>query len=147
MELAVLLVCAVITYSLYGVFASQASNRIDATLASVVFNGLAFVIPFVIYVFYKFVRHDRLIPTTQTGLFYSLLAGIAIALFSILLVKLFEKGDVAYVMPVVYGGTIVVSSLVGWVYLKETVSLLQGVGIVVTLAGVLLVVLSRLSIH
>ena len=146
MSLIVLIILATILYTLFDIFASKASNRIDANLSSVIFNGLGAVLPLVIYVFYKFSKGAKLVATTSSGITYSVLAGVAIAGFSILLIKIFEKGGLAYVVPLIYGGTVVLASLTGWLIFKESVSGLQILGIAVVVIGIGLIVFSKMQV-
>lgn len=144
MSLIVLIILATIFYTLFAVFASRAGNRIDATLSAGIFGGLSGILPLITYVFYKFSTGAKLIATTSSGIIYSVLAGIAIAVFSILLIKIFEKGGLAYVTPLIYGGAIALSSLTGWLIFKESVPGLQFVGIIVVIIGSALIVFSKI---
>lgn len=146
MSLIVLIILATILYTLFDIFASKASNEIDANLSSVIFNGLGAILPLVIYVFYKFSKGAKLVTTTSSGITYSVLAGVAIAGFSILLIKIFEKGGLAYVVPLIYGGTVVLASLNGWLIFKESVSGLQILGIAVVVIGIGLIVFSKMQV-
>src|SRR4030042_4772055 len=102
MALIILIILATIFYTLYEIFASRAGNRIDANLSSVIFNGLGAILPLAAYMFLKFIKGAKLIATSTSGIIYSVLAGVAIAAFSILLIKIFEKGGLAYVVPLIY---------------------------------------------
>lgn len=146
MSLIILIILATILYTLFDIFASRASNKIDANLSSIIFNGLGAILPLVAYMFYKFSNGGKLITTTSAGIIYSILAGIAIALFSILLIRIFEKGGLAYVIPLIYGGTIVLAPMVGWLIFKESVSNLQILGIAVILMGISIVIFSKTQI-
>jgi len=145
MSIIILIILATILYTLFDIFASKASNRIDANLSSIIFNGLGAILPLMIYVFYKFIKGTKLIATTSSGIIYSIFAGIAIALFSILLIKIFEKGGLAYVVPLIYGGTIALASLTGWLIFKESVSSLQILGIAVVVIGIGLIVFAKMQ--
>ncbi|MBS3086521.1 hypothetical protein J4422_02365 [Candidatus Pacearchaeota archaeon] len=144
MSLIILIIIATILYTLFDIFVSKASKGIDANLGSVIFNGLGAILPLIIYVFYKFSKGVKLIATTGSGIIYSILAGIAIALFSILLIKIFEKGGLPYVVPLIYGGTIALASLTGWLIFKESVSGLQILGIAIVIIGIGLIVFSKM---
>jgi len=143
MTLIVLIILATISYTLFDIFASRAGGKIDANLSSFVFNIIGALLPLIIYGYLKF-KKTGLIPTTSSGVVNSLLAGISIAIFSILLIKIFEKGGLAYVIPLIYGGSILLASLFGWLIFKESVSILQLVGIFVIVIGIGLVVYSKI---
>jgi len=77
-------------------------------------------------------------------LIFSVIAGIAIAIFSVVFVKLFEKGgNMSFVIPLVYGGSIVLTSIVSHVWLSEKISLWNLVGLVVISFGFLIIVTSK----
>ena len=144
-SLIVLIIFAIVFYTLFDVFASKASNGIDANLSSVIFNGLGAALPLAIYGFLKF-KGSKLVQTTSPGVLYSVLAGVSIAIFSILLIKIFERGGLAYVMPLIYGGAVILASLVGWLLFKEAVSALQLVGIAAVALGIALIVIAKARI-
>jgi uncharacterized membrane protein len=106
MELLVLISLAAIFYTLFDIFASRAGNRIDANLSAAVINGLGAIIPLAVFIILKSIKGAKLINTTTSGIIYSLLAGLAIALFSLLFIKIFERSGLAYVMPLIYGTAI-----------------------------------------
>jgi uncharacterized membrane protein len=144
MLLIILITLATILYTLFDIFASRAGNKIDANLSTIIFNGLGAIVPLVIYSYYKISNGTKLIATTSSGIIYSILAGVAISFFSILLIKIFEKGGLAYVTPLIYGGTIALASLAGWLLFEESVSGLQLLGIVIIIIGITLVIISKI---
>lgn len=144
MELLILIGLAIIFYTLFDIFVSQASNKIDSNLSATIFNGLGTVLPIFLYVFYKHIKGQKLIPTSSAGLSYSIAAGISIAIFSILLIKIFEKGGLSYVVPLIYGGTVVLASLAGMLVFKEQVTFYGIAGIILVSAGIGFIVFSKL---
>ena len=145
MTLFILIIFATIFYTLFEIFTSRAGNRIDASLSPIIFNGLGAIVQLLNYVCLKFIKGAKLITATTSGIIYSVLAGVAIALFSILLIKIFEKGGLAYVIPLIYGGSIVLASLAGWLIFKESISGLQTVGILIVVVGITLIVVAKLQ--
>ena len=143
MGLILLIILATIFYTLFDIFASRASGKMDANLSSVVFNSIGAILPLIIYGYLKF-KKTGLIPTTTSGIVNSLVAGVSIAIFSILLIKIFEKGGLSYVIPLIYGGSILLASLFGWLVFKESVSSIQLIGIFVILLGIGIVVYSKM---
>jgi uncharacterized membrane protein len=74
------------------------------------------------------------------------LAGVAILLFSVLLARIFNRGgNLVYVIPLVYGGAMVLSSLFGWLFLKEKVTGLQALGLALVVFGVTCIVAAKLK--
>jgi uncharacterized membrane protein len=146
MILLVLIIFATIFYTLFDFFASRAGGQLDPNFSAVLFNGIGTLIPFVLYGFYKLTKGSQLLPTTKSGAINSILAGISIAIFSILLIKIFEKGGLSYVVPLIYGGTIVLATLLGWLVSKDQITAVQGWGIVVIAVGVGMVALGKLHV-
>ena len=144
MALIILIGLAIIFYTLFDVFASRAGNKIDANLSSVIFNGIGALIPLAVYFWLK-TKNTTLIATNKSGLLYSLMAGISIAVFSILLIKIFEKGGLSYVVPLIYGGSLALAAFIGWTIYREPFSLLQLAGVLVILLGIVLIIISELN--
>ena len=143
MTLVILIILATVFYTLFDLFASRAGLSIDPNLSSVIFNGIGALIPLVVYGIYKYEKGAPIMATTKNGVLYSLLAGISIAVFSILLITIFEKGEVSYVVPVIYGGTIALASLFGWLFFKEIITPLEATGIAVILIGVFMIIWAK----
>jgi uncharacterized membrane protein len=141
MSLITLILCCTLFYSLFEIFAGLAGGKVDNWLAAILYNGIGTVIPIGIY----FISKSKG-KTTPSGIVFAGLAGIAILLFSVILARIFNRGgNLAYVIPVVYGGAIVLSSLFGWLCLKEKVSSLQALGLIFVVIGVTCVVVSKLK--
>ena len=80
---------------------------------------------------------------TRNGVIYSCLAGLAIGLYGIVLMRIFQRGSLVYITPIVYGGTIALSSMAGWLLFGVRVSPLQIAGVVLVVTGIILVGLSK----
>ncbi len=93
---------------------------------------------------YLVASHRNKVPATRAGYVYSILAGITIAVFSIILIRLFYKGgNLSYVLPVIYGGTVIMGSLAGIFIYKETLNTLGTVGVVLATLGLALIIYSK----
>lgn len=138
-----LIVLATILYTLFDLFVAKAGGKLNDNLAATIFNGIGAIIPFIIYVSLK--AKDGL-PTTRAGLIYSLLAGVSIAIFSIILVNIFARAEhVSFVLPAIYGGTVVLGALAGIFIFKESISFVGIAGLLLTFVGIGLLVYSRLT--
>jgi transporter family protein len=143
MTIGVLIILAILSYAAFEIFSARAGGSIDANLSSIVFNGLGVLVPLVFYVFMK-MTGERLIDTTSRGMWSSLLAGIAIAVFSVSLIKIFEKGgELSYVIPLIYGGSIIIAAAYGIMVLKDDVTPLSIVGIVLITLGIGVIIASK----
>ena len=138
----VMLLIAIVCYSIFGLFVAKTAGKLDDYLANGVFNGVASLLPMVVFLVFS---HKHSQSFTRQGFMYSVVAGVFLTVFSVLVLKVFARGgNLAYVMPVVYGGMIAVSSLLGWLVLKESIAPLQLAGIICILVGVSMVVIAKL---
>lgn len=145
METILFIIVAIVSYAIYGIFSSQAGGKLDANLSSSIFNGLGMVVPLGSYVVYNIIKNNKTIPTTTRGIIFSVIAGIAIAIFSVVFVKLFEKGgNVSFIVPLVYGGSIVLTAIISRMWLGEKISMWNFVGLVLISLGFLTIVISKL---
>jgi len=138
-SIGIALVASVLAYALFGTFNAQAGGRIDPALSSTVFNGVAAVLSLVVVLLQKYAAHSTTIPTRVSGVVYSLLAGVAVGAFSILLINIYQRGgQLSYVFPVVYGGAIALTAVIGWLLLSNAVSPLRLTAVAIIAAGIVL---------
>lgn len=146
MSILLLTAISVILYALFGIFLARMGGKINENLGATIFTAIASLIP-LFYLFYeKFVGKVSAVATTKTGVIYAVLAGIVIAVWNVIVLIIFSKGgNLSYVYPVIYGaGAIAIPSLVGWLFFKEAITLMQGGGILLILIGVALIIFSKL---
>lgn len=143
MYIFLLLFLTTLFYSFFQIFVARTAGKIDATLPGVIGNLVAVVIPLAVFIYLKFGKRAEMFPATTQGIVYSVLAGVAVAIYGILLVKSFERADIAVVIPVVFGGSIALSTLFSWLFLKEQISSIQLAGIIAVIIGVGLIALKK----
>lgn len=132
------LVVAGILYGLFGFFVSKSSAHTNAFLANAIFNTLGGLIPFAVFLFIYYRESlGRTAFIDKEGWIWNIAAGITIAVFSVLLVKIFARGgDLGYVLPVVYGIALVVGTLLGYFILHEKLAFLHIAGVMLIVFGV-----------
>jgi drug/metabolite transporter (DMT)-like permease len=136
-----LLAMAVVIYALFGIFVSQAGGKIDPTLSSGILNGIGGLLPLVIWQTQRMTRSEGVV-TEPTGLVFSILAGVTVAVFSIILVSLYSRGgELSYVFPIIYGGAIATTAAVGWLVLGDVFSWTHLAGVAGIVAGISLLAL------
>jgi transporter family protein len=132
----VLLALAVVVYALFGIFVSQAGGKINPTLSSGILNGIGGLLPLVIWGVLRMTRGET-VATKPSGLLFSVLAGVAVAAFSILLVSLYGRGgELSYVFPIIYGGAIAITACVGWLLLGDAFTWARLAGVAGIVAGI-----------
>ncbi|WP_394846107.1 EamA family transporter [Pendulispora brunnea] len=141
MEIVLLTLACAVFYSIFAIFAGLAGGKIDDWLASVFYNGVGTVVPLIVY----WASSDRG-KTTWRGALLAGVAGVGIMLFSVVLARIYTRGgNLSFVVPALYGGAIVLSSLFGWLVLKERVSSLQAAGLAFIVAGIACIVVAKLQ--
>jgi uncharacterized membrane protein len=143
MESILFIIIALVFYALFQIFTGQAGGQIDAFLSAFIFNGLGALLPIGIYIIYNMLSNNETVASTSKGITYSIYAGLAIAIFSVALVKSLEKWDVSFVIPLVYGGSIVLAAIIGKLWLGEKISPLHFSGLVLISIGFATIVISK----
>ena len=135
-NLVVPIALAIVAYALFGTFNAQAGGRIDAALSSAIFNGVAAAIALAVVAVQR-LAGSAPVALRPTGVIYSVLAGVAVGVFSIVLIKIYGRGgQLSYVFPTIYGGAIALTAAVGWLVLKDDVTPLRLAGVCVIVAGI-----------
>lgn len=131
-----LLVLAILAYACFGIFTSLAGGKLPASLSSAVLNGVGSLLPLIVWEAQRMTRAD-LIATRLSGLAYSILAGLTVGVFSILLVTIYGRGgELSFVFPLVYGGAIALTAVTGWLALGDTFSWAHLAGVLSIVTGI-----------
>lgn len=141
-----MIACSIASYTGYALFFSRAAGRIDPFLSAGIVNTIGAVFPLAVYFFMKS-RDSSLSVPMPGGIVFSALAGLCIAMFGIFLMKSFEAGASSYVIPMVYGGTIMLSTLAAWLVFRESIPPIQAVGTGLVLCGLGVIVFSKMTPH
>lgn len=139
----VLLALAVVIYAAFITFVSRAGGKIDSGLGAFIFNGLGAMVPLAVFTIAKTTNPKEMLPTTKNGLIFAVLAGLCVGIFSLLMLKIFQKGSLGYVMPIVYGGAIALSSVSGWALFNASINTLQVGGVLLVVAGIVLIAIGK----
>lgn len=135
-----LLGLAALMFGLYNVFIKVSSDHINPILGAVV---LQFVAAFLGLALLLLVRASsgEALQVSARGIWLAVAAGVAIGMVEILSFFVYGRGvPVAVGNPLIIGGSLVVTTGVGILLLREAVNPIQVVAVGVILAGVLLLV-------
>lgn len=132
--LASLLYTAAITV---GTLASRSANT---NLVAGVINAVSAIIPIALVIP---ILNAKTFADSKMGLIYAVIAGLLIALFTMALGKAVSENKVAIVSPIVFGGAIFLSAILGYVVFKEQVSRFQTIGLFFLAVGLGLVIYAR----
>lgn len=133
-----LIALAALMFGLYNVFMKASSAHIDAVLGAVVLQCVAALFGVAMLVGARRAS-DTPLHATSRGVWIAILAGVAIGIVEILTFYVFKRGvDVSVGNPIIVGGSLVVTTVVGAIVLGEPLNAVQIVAVVAILAGVVL---------
>lgn len=130
-----LLFAAALMFGLYNIFIKLSSEHIQPVLGAVV---LQFVAAFLgTGLLLSIHRSGAALHITARGLWLAVAAGAAIGLVEILTFLVFSRGfPVAVGNPLIIGGSLIVTTGVGLIALREVLSPLQLIAVALIIAGV-----------
>jgi drug/metabolite transporter (DMT)-like permease len=136
MGFALLVLFTIICYTTFGIVATKAAADIDPSLSAAIISVVGVLLPLGYYLITVVLFNRSAVDTTARGVGLSLIAGVAIAAFSVGLINVFARGDVGYTFPLIYGGVIVLGAAAGWLLLGQRPTAVHLAGLVLTSLGV-----------
>lgn len=131
-----LLALAAIMFGLYNVFIKLSADYIQAILGAVVLQFVAAFLGLGLLLYMKQAAGLQ-ITATPRGVTLAVLAGVAIGLVEILTFIIYGRGvPVAVGNPLIIGGSLVVTTGIGILLLRETITPLQLIAIVMVAGGI-----------
>ena len=128
----------VFSFGFYNFFIKLASGNIGHMLGAFILQAVATVLGGGILLYMKITSGESL-QYDSKGILYSCLAGVFVGLAEIFSFVVFSKGVAASVAtPFIVGGSIVVTALLGIIFLKEDIKLIQIGGMLLIIVGVVL---------
>lgn len=130
-----LLALAALMFGLYNVFIKLSADHIQAILGAVVLQFVAALAGLAL-LFWMKAAGSVTLHATPRGVWLAVLAGLAIGLVEILTFAIYARGvPVAVGNPLIIGGSLVVTTGIGIVLLREAVSPVQLLAIAMVMAG------------
>ena len=121
----------------YNFFIKLASNHVSAAAGAVVLQLVAAALGAAWLLKLKF--EGQPIPVTPKGLSFAALAGLCVGLAEILTFIVFQRGVNSSVgTPVIVGGSVLFTAVLGLVVLREALTLPQAGGLLLIVAGIAL---------
>lgn len=135
------IILALLFYSLTQFFASIASKNTHSVVAPAITNAISALLPigilFVEWSGLKVQKHP------VKGITFALLAGVTIALFTIFMNKSYATNKVGIVVPIVFGGSIFLSTMLSSLILHESISRLQVFGLIFLFIGFTIIIFAK----
>jgi bacterial/archaeal transporter family protein len=122
-------------FGAYNFFLKVASGHIHEVAGAVILQVVAALLGLVVLFYLKWKQVP--LDISAKGISFAVLAGVAVGLAEITSFYLFSRGvAVSSGLPVVLGGSVIVGTAMGMLFLRETISPLQVLAIVMIVAGV-----------
>lgn len=128
---------AAVLYGAHQIFTKLASDRISDGLGGFVVEASA-AATILIYLAYLRWFGTWNQSGSAPGIYYSILTGICVGVGTIFFFLLFQKGGPLSSVPMILAGGAAIMAIAGILFFKEPSSLSRSLGIVLALAGLLL---------
>ena len=133
---------AMVFYTIAILLGTTASRKADSNLVSGVINIISAILPTFVAMSYL---SKESIEKSKTGLYFAVLAGVAIAIFSMALNKSFSTDKVAIVSPIVFGGSILLTAILSSLFFKEKITTVQGFGLSFLGLGIVMIIYAKMT--
>jgi len=131
---------ALLAYSSATLVLTFANRHASVSIVNLVVNSMSAIIPAILVASqWSGIKNSG----SRQGLVASVIAGVLISFFGLALGKAYATTNVAVVVPVVFGGSIVLSALGGVLFFKEKIEPLQLLGLCLVVIGLAVVVYAR----
>jgi len=129
----------IISYSLFDLFLKKTSGKIDDYIATLLINTIAVVPPLLFFLFLK--MSGKNMSVSREGVLFAIVSGLFVGLASIAFIKMFSSGgNLSIGSPIVRIGMVVLAAVFGVLILKETLSVRQIIGIIISVFGLSLLI-------
>jgi transporter family protein len=128
---------AAVLYGAHQIFTKLAADRISDGLGGFVVEGSA-ALTILLYLGYLRWFGNWNQTGSPPGFYYSVVTGICVGAGTILFFLLFQKGGPLSAVPMILAGGAAIMAVAGILFFKEPVSFTRLLGIVLALAGLLL---------
>ena len=126
-----------IFYGIYNFFIKVSSGHINQIAGAVILQLVATVVGAGVLFFLKIT--GSAIEISNKGIFYAVLAGIFVGLAEIASFFVFSKGiSVSTGLPIIIGGSVIIGSLLGIIFLKESLTPIHALAILLVAVGIFL---------
>lgn len=130
-------------YGAYNVLIKVSSGNINQILGAVILQIVAAVMGGILFFLLR-IGNNAPLQMSQKGFIYAVLAGIFVGLAEIATFVVFSKGiPVSIGTPIIIGGSVLITSILGIFFLKESFSLLQGLAVVLIIGGIVLLTTTK----
>jgi transporter family protein len=134
----IILIITAVFFGFYNFFIKVSAGHIHEILGAVILQAVALLLGGAVLIYLKV--KNLPFENSSRGLLFAVLAGVAVGLAEITSFYAFSKGTPASIgIPVIVGGTVVVGTLLGVLFLKEQLHWQHYTGITLILAGIFII--------
>jgi drug/metabolite transporter (DMT)-like permease len=134
------IIIAAVLYTLALMLGAFASRHANTNVVSALTNAVGAIIPMAA-VALEWSRKP--LHNEKIGLIAAIAGGAVIALFVMVLNKSFATEKVAVVTPIVFGGSIFLTAVLGYVIFKERITTYQSIGLAFLLVGIIFIIYAK----
>lgn len=128
------------SYALYNLSIKKASSSIDHVLGGVFLQIVATMMGALLFIMKQLSGGSSSIITTKHGIVWSVIAGLGVGAAELLSFYVSSKGVQAMQsIPIIVGGSILFSTILGKLWLKEVITMKGWIGVVMIFLGITLV--------
>lgn len=131
---------ALIFYTIALLFSAAAARSANSNIVTAIVNVFSALIPLAII---APIVSRKVMTQQKYGLLLAVLGGICIAIFTLALNKSFTLNKVGVVTPIVFGGAILLTSLLSYFVFKEKISSIHFAGLAFLALGFCIVIYAR----
>jgi transporter family protein len=130
---------AILFYAALTMLSAVASRTIAPTLVAAIINSVAAVISIVVVI----PNLDKtILENGYFGIRMAIFGGIALVFFALVINKSYQVNNVAIVAPLVLGGSMILTTILSFIFFNEKVSQLKGYGLITVGIGLVLIILA-----
>ncbi len=128
------------SYGFYNLFIKLSSDKLSPPIAVIFLTGASFVVALVAALIIKI--SGQPLSFSKNVILFPIVAGPFAGIAELFYMFMFSKGaPLSIGNPIVVGGTVIIATILGIILLREPLQAMKIVGIIVTIAG--LVILTR----
>ena len=134
------LLFAVLLFTSITMLSAAASRKMDSNIFTLIVNIASVLLPAIIVAPYF---GKKIVESNKSAIIMAVIAGLCVGAFAMTVNKSFTVNKVAIVTPVVFGGTILLTTILSYFIFKETIKGYEIVGLLLVLLGISFIVYAR----
>lgn len=135
------LLIAIILFTTVSILSAAASRRTDSNLVSLIINVFSILGPAVVLA--PAFLTKKSVPANKYAIAMAVMAGLSVGLFAMAINKSYAVNKVGIVTPVIFGGTMLLSTLLSYFIFKETLKGFELIGLGLVLIGIIFIIYAR----